>query len=81
MAEIKISTVDNIQSSEGTLAILDIVSIKNLDFMSHRNRLNVACSRARNGLFIINDVNGVMQAHKKERKHFRDLCNYILKKR
>ena len=76
-ADIRVSTVDNIQGSEGTLVILDIVSTKNIGFLSHRTRLNVACSRARDGLIIFGDIQGVMQAHKRERKHFTDICNYL----
>ena len=45
LTEIRISIIDKIQDNEDSLVILKLVSIHNLEFMSNRNRLNVASWR------------------------------------
>lgn len=56
--------------------ILNFVSIKNLEFI-----FNATYSRARDELIMIKNVNEVIQAYKKKRKHFYNVCNYMLTRR
>lgn len=44
LATIQTSTVDNIQGSDSTLIILDLVSTKNLRFMSHEKHSSAVAS-------------------------------------
>lgn len=51
--DVKIETIDSFQGCESGVIILDLTAEKNLAFVSEPNRLCVALSRARAGLFIV----------------------------
>lgn len=44
------------QDSQAFFIIMDILVIKKMGFLRLRNRVNVACSRAQDGLVIVGDV-------------------------
>ena len=53
---LRLATVDNFQGEESKIVILSTVrsnEVKRVGFMKTPNRINVACSRARNGFYII----------------------------
>jgi len=49
-------TIDSFQGNEADIIILDLVVTKKLGFTREMNRLNVALTRARDGLVVITDV-------------------------
>ncbi|KAF9640918.1 hypothetical protein BFW01_g12724 [Lasiodiplodia theobromae] len=61
--ELKITTVDAIQGGEAVIVIVDLVAAgeKASPFVQDYRRLNVAVSRARDGLIIVGDSKSVDQ--------------------
>ena len=57
-------TVDGFQGEESPVVILCLVSSYNLGFMSSPNRLLSACSRARDSMVIICNIEGILSAPK-----------------
>ena len=59
---LRIATVDNFQGEEAAVIILSCVrSGDTAGFLRNLNRINVACSRARNGFYVIGDSQTLSQ--------------------
>lgn len=55
-AYIRLATIDNFQGEEATIVILSMVRSGDiLGFTRSANRINVACSRARDGFYVVGD--------------------------
>ena len=50
---LRLATIDNFQGEEAKVVILSTVRSQRPGFLKSNNRTNVACSRARNGFFIL----------------------------
>jgi len=58
--DVKVQTVDNFQGEENDIIILSLVRSNdklNIGFLKISNRVNVALSRARHGLFLFGNLN------------------------
>lgn len=56
---LRLATIDNFQGEESKIIILSIVRSNDagrVGFMKNSNRINVACSRARNGFYIVGNA-------------------------
>lgn len=65
MPQIKVQTVDNYQGEENDIILLSIVrsnKFKKLGYLKIENRINVALSRARIGMFIFGNFEFVRQS-------------------
>ena len=63
---LKIATIDNFQGEESKVVILSTVRsnfVNRVGFLKTSNRINVACSRARNGFYIIGNSALMGQVH------------------
>ena len=59
---LEVSSIDSFQGEEAKVVIFNIVrsnSRANVGFLTNVNRVNVACSRAREGFYIIGDASAV----------------------
>ena len=78
---IKVRTVDSMQGCEATFVIFDVVATENIGFLRLRNRINVACSRAIDGMVILRDVERILKEKIRRRRYLGDVFNYLKKKR
>ena len=56
---LRLATIDNFQGEESKIVILSLVrsnSAGRVGFMKSQNRINVACSRARNGFYVVGNA-------------------------
>ena len=56
---IRIKMIDGYQGGEATYVLLDPVVTERVGFIGNRNRLNVALTRARDGLIVIGDISAI----------------------
>jgi hypothetical protein len=69
MADIQVKTVDIMQSGQATVIIMDLVVCGRVGFLQSMNRVNVFCSRAMDGLFVVGDFTGIMKEKPSNRRH------------
>lgn len=81
MADIQVKTVDIMQGGQGTVIIMDLVVCNRVGFLQSMNRLNVSCSRAMDGLFVVGDLTGIMNERPNHRRHLGNVITYISKLR
>lgn len=64
---VRISSVDSFQGSERDFIILSLVRTNqdgNFGFLSNENRINVSITRARKGLFIVDNFDAILNSNK-----------------
>ncbi|CAK75643.1 unnamed protein product (macronuclear) [Paramecium tetraurelia] len=69
LSKVKVQTVDNYQGEENDIVIISLVrnnSQKKLGFILNNNRINVALSRARIGLYIFGNFDFIKKAAKSD---------------
>jgi hypothetical protein len=81
MFAVQVRTVDSMQGNQAPFVLLDVVTTSKLGFMRMRNRVNVACSRAMDGLAIVGDIDGIMKDKPHLRRHFGNVFNHVKKLR
>ena len=81
MADIQVSTVDSMQGREAEFIIFDFVATEKIGFLRLRNRINVACSRAMDGMVILGSVNKILKEKEARRRHLGNIFNYLKARR
>lgn len=81
MMDIRVRTVNKMQGSQASFIILYIVVTEKTGFLRVRNRANVACTRAQDGMIIVGDVDQLLTLPKCKRLHFRNVFDHIAKHR
>ncbi len=76
-------TIDDFQSRENEVIILDIIVTKNLSFLNNEERMNVAFTRAKANPIIVDDVRILFQRYLRDWKNIkggeRELAKFNLK--
>ena len=81
MAGIQVSTVDLMQGREAEFIIFDFVATERIGFLRLQNRINVACSRAIDGMVILGSVNKIMKEKEAWRQHLGNVFNCLKARR
>ena len=69
------------QGRQAEFVIFDLVATGNIGFMRLQNRVNVACSRAMDGMVILKDVDGILKEKIHCRRNLSDVFNYLKTRR
>jgi hypothetical protein len=77
MAEVQVKTVDTMQGGQAPLIIMDLVACGRLGFLQAKNRMNVAFSRAQDGLIVVGDATNIMKEETKHRRHLGSVITFI----
>ena len=78
MADIQVRTVDSMQGCQAKCIIFDIVASKHIGFMWLKNRVNIACSRAMDGMVFLADVCAMLCDSHLHRKHISNVFTYLI---
>lgn len=70
LGELLIRKVDAFQGGERPLVVLDLTVSTGVGFLREANRLNVALSRAQEGMYVIANVDGIEKAGRKRASRF-----------
>lgn len=79
MIDVRALTADQMQGSQAPFIIMDTVVTTRLGFLKLRNRVNIACSRAQDGLMIVGDSKQVLNLGSGLRRHFGNVFSYIIR--
>ena len=67
---IRVRIIDGIQGSENHLILLDIVTTHRIGFLRHKNRVNIAISRARDSMLIFVSLSTLITNVRKEDRSY-----------
>lgn len=67
---VTIDTIDKAQGQQYDIVVIDLVVGKSAGFLESANRLNVAMTRAKDGLIVVRDKTSIAKAHYKLKDDF-----------
>jgi hypothetical protein len=74
LSNVRVRTVDGYQGGESTFVLLDLVITDRIGFLQDNTRINVALTRARDGLVIIGDAKAIQYAYDGKRPERKTLA-------
>ena len=81
MRNIQVRTVDSMQGRESPFILLDTVTTKPLRFLQYKNRINVSCSRAKDGMAIVAEFDDITRQDEIECRYFGNVLQHIVRRR
>jgi hypothetical protein len=80
MINIQVKTMNFMQRSQISVIIMNVMICNKIDFLRLRNRVNVACSRIMNELFVVNDVINIMSEKIFHRQHIDNVFTFMIER-
>ena len=75
--QVEVRTVDGFQGAEKAVILLDVVVTSKTGFVKQVNRLNVATSRARDGMFVFADMGQILKQDPRHRPHISEVFQFF----
>jgi hypothetical protein len=80
MIDIQVKTMNFMQKSQISVIIMNVMICNKIDFLRLRNRVNVACFRIMNELFVVSDVISIMSEKVFHRRHIDNVFTFMIER-
>jgi hypothetical protein len=80
MIDIQVKTMNSMQKSQISVIIMNVMICNKIDFLRLRNRVNVACFRVMNELFVVSDVISIMSEKIFHRRHIDNVFTFMIER-
>ena len=78
LKNVSIKTINDMQKKQASLIILNVIIHNNFEFFKLRNRVNVACFKIMNDMYVIENVIIIMKLKINQRRHFENVFIHII---
>ncbi len=80
MIDIQVKTMNFMQRNQISVIIMNVMICNKIDFLRLKNRVNVACFRVMNELFVVNDVINIMSEKIFHRRHIDNVFTFMIER-